>query len=475
MAKPILPASYVNFMDGQLPKGPVPSGIFVFVGVGDGSATNLAVTPVNSPNSIVSLFGIGPLARDLTAFFLSGAGFCYAIQVPSSAVGSIGAPVVGGFTGLSITGTVKNSYRIVGRLLVPGDVSVAQYEISLDGGRTFGPAQVLKATLNKIIGPDGLDTGLVFSVTKTEDYLIGDANFTCTTVAPKASDAELFAASDVAIQTAGLFFNAFHFSQDFADLSAAISFYSSVQTKLDVAAETWSKFLAAICQAPSSAVATGSAALAFAQGLRAGFGGKRVMVAGQVAVIKTQGGQHTMSISSVLAARRSQLEPQNELGLVRAGQLTAVVDWAAGWGMSDIMGIDPIKNVATIRTHVGAAGFFPTFGRMTDPTSDYSLDCRRYVADLVATDSQVAGLSFLHLDVDPDSPEDSAQPLLDAVRGPARERIRRKQASRIEFSIPEGQDILTSEELVVEIGIVPMGHASWIRFNLGFKSPFAGA
>ena len=34
--------------------------------------------------------------------------------------------------------------------------------------------------------------------------------------------------------------------------------------------------------------------------------------------------------------------------------------------------------------------------------------------------------------------------------------------------------ILADEELVVEVGVVPMGTASWIRFNLGFKSPFAG-
>ena len=53
MAKPLLPTAYVNFKDGQLARGPLPSGHFVFIGVGDGSASMGVVTPVNSPNDVV--------------------------------------------------------------------------------------------------------------------------------------------------------------------------------------------------------------------------------------------------------------------------------------------------------------------------------------------------------------------------------------------------------------------------------------
>ena len=139
-----------------------------------------------------------------------------------------------------------------------------------------------------------------------------------------------------------------------------------------------------------------------------------------------------------------------------------------------MIAVDQVKNTPTIRKHFGAAGFYPTNGWMTDPSSDYSADKFRLVADLCASDVRSAGVRFVKMDVDPDNVEASAKPLLDACRAPLEVRVARGQISAAELSIPSGQDILTSKELVVDVSIRPMASADWIRFKVGFQSPFAG-
>lgn len=478
--RPLLPSSYVVFKDGQLPRGPVPSGIFIFVGVGDGSATNSVVTPVTNPNDIPGLFGHGNLACDLTTFFLEGAGFAYAIQVPKITAGTIGAIAVGQFTGLTAAGTVRGGFDVRVRVTSGGILGVAQVKFSLDGGRTWGPPQVLKATAIEIVGPGNFKTGMtvlatpkIYVAETVADNVASAQDAVFAVSAPSTSDASILAAMDVAIQDPSLFFNAFHLSHRGADNTAALAFATSVAASLATAESTWFRYIYAIGQGPLD-MDTPAKGLAFAQALRAGAANNRVQFGAQPAIVKTLGGQKVLPISAVAAARRAQLEPQNDLGMTSAGQLLSIVDFAPGWGMAGVLAMDLVQNTVTIRKHVGAAGFYFTNGWMTDPSSDYSSDKRRLVADLIASDVRTAGVRFIKMDVDPDAIEASAKPLLDACQAPCDVRVFRKQASGVILSIPAGQDILTTEELIVEVAIRPMASASWIRFNVGFQSPFAG-
>lgn len=473
MAKPLLPAAYINFKDGQLPKGPLPSGLFIFIGVGNGSAANGVVTPVSSPNDIDGLFGQGPLARDLASAFLNGlGGIAYAIQLPSSTAGTIGSPTVGGFTAGALTGTVRNAFDVRVKPVIAGGFDVAQVAYSLDGGETWGAPQVLKSGANEIVGPGGYKPGLNFTTTLA-NVALTTAEFSCSTVAPKASDAEILAAMDTAIQDASLFFNGFHISHQHALTADLAVFAAAVQAKLVAAESTWHKYLYAVLQAPL-VVTTGATALTAAQALRAAFAGNRVQVCMQPMVMRSLGGSYVMNASSAIIARRASLNPQSDLAMVRAGALPGVVKYPSGWTDASITAIDQIRNVVTIRRHVGASGFYFTGDWMTDPTSDYKKSCFRLVADLVAADLRVAGLPFTSMDIDPDDVEGAAASLLQAARVPMDIRQSNKNFSRYELTVPEGQDILASEELVVEVALVPMAHASWIRFNMGFKSPFAG-
>ena len=472
MAKPLLPAPYVNFKDGQLPKGPLPSGLFVFIGVGDGAATTGALTPVNSPNDIRAQFGTGPLARYLTTAFLGGIGFAYGIQVAVGTAGTIGTPTIGQFTAGALAGTVKNLYQVRVKCVLAGALGVAQVQYSLDGGNTWGAAQVLKSGANAVIGPDNFDCGLTFTTT-VASATVGGANFSCDTVAPLPVDADITAAMDLAIQDASLFFNAFVLCVEKpmdALQSAQLMTWGS---KLDDAADTWFKYLYAIV--PSSLAGTTPAlALTSAQYSRANVASRRLQIAAMPAILKSLGGQYSMTIAPLMAARRAQLDPQNDLGMVRAGPLNPVVSFSSGWTDASITAIDQVKNGVTIRRHVGIGGFYFTNDWMSDPTSDYSKSCRRLIADLVAADLRTAAVPFTKMDIDPSDVSSSAEILLAACRGPLDVRKRNKQISAYTLSVPANQDILGTEELIVEVAIVPMGTASWIRFNLGFKSPFAG-
>ena len=480
MNRPLLPNSYVNFQDGQLPRGPVPSGIFIFIGVGDGSASNGVVTAVNSPNDIQGLFGVGPLARDLTTFFLSGGGFCYAIQLASTTPGSIGTVTVGQFTGLTAAGTPRGAWDIRGRIVVAGALGVAQIIYSFDGGNTWGSPQVLQAGANVVKGYGNFAPGITVTPTAMSYTMdpnpVGTASsveFSFQTVAPVVLQANILAAMDAAIQDPSLFFNSFHLCNAAADAATTASYGSSVAAKLDDAAATWFKYLYAVIQAP--ALSTGALAATFARTVRAAFTHNRVQLCIQPMQIKSLGGQYIMNISPVVVARRSILDPQNDVGIVSAGQLLSVVSYPpSGWSTSDVIALDQVQNNVTVHQIYGAAGFYVTNGWMTDPSSDYSQDKFRLVADLVATDVRTAGIHFIKMDVDPSDPAASAQPLLDVCSAPLAVRAQKKQISRFTLTIPPGQDVLTTETLIINVSLRPMASADWIQFNVGFESPFAG-
>jgi len=483
MSKPLLPNSFVNFQDGQLPRGPVPSGIFVFIGVGNGAATDGAITAVNTPNDIQRLFGVGPLAQDLVTFFLSGGGFCYAIKLASTTAGAAGTVTVGQFTGLTAGGSLLGAWDVRGRIVVGGTLGVAQIIYSLDGGSTWGPAQVLMAGANDVVAYGSFKPGL--QVTPTAMTYAVDPNaldaassqeFSFKVTAPTALTAAVIAAMDTAIQDQALFFNAFHLSGLPSDVlttaAAYITFAGTLATKLQDASDTWFKYLYIAHAIPLQT--SGAAAATFMRAVRAGFANNRVQIFSMPARVKSLGGQFIMATSAVGAARRSTLEPQNDLGIVSAGQLQSIVGYASGWSISDVIALDQIKNSVTIRQIFGAAGFYFTNGWMSDPSSDYAKDNLRMVADLCATDVRTAGIYFIKMDVDPLDPSASAETLLNVCRAPLAVRVKRKQMSRAQLSIQPGQDVLSTETLVVTVSIIPMASASWIQFNVGFQSPFTG-
>lgn len=481
MSRPALPNSYVVFKDGQLPKGPLSSGLPIFIGPGVGSAPANTLVPVNSPNDVVSLFGVGPLARDVSTFFMSGGNFCYALRLNEDTAGSIGTVTVGSFTGLTAGGVSHGEFDVRGRCVVAGTLGQAQVVFSLDGGRTWGAPQVLVAGANQVKGLGGFLPGLTvtptamsYTVDPNDLSASSSSEFRFKTVAPQATVANIKLALDALIQNPGLFFNLVHISYQAADAAATIVYAGDIAAKMLDAEQNWDRYIWAVIQAPIPADST--AAITAAQTIRAGFANKRVQLVIQPLIVKSLGGQFVMNPSAVAVARRMSLAPQNDLGLVAAGQLISVVDFAPGWTQAGVIGLDAVQNSITFRKIFGAAGIYPTNGWMTDPSSDYSMDKFRLIADLCAADVRTAGVGFIKMDIDPDDPERSAQPLIDSCKTPLLQRVnsRPPQLSGVEVTIPPGQDILTTKTLIVEVALKPIGSADWIQFNLGFKSPFTG-
>lgn len=478
--RPLLPNSYVNFLDNQLAKSPTPNGIFIFVGPGNGSATVGELTAINSPNDIQNLFGIGPLARDLVTFFLEGAGFCYAVQLAEATAGDIGTVTVGAFTGLVAGGTSHNAYKVRGRCVVGGALGEAQVKYSIDDGRNWSSAQVLKSGANVVYGSGNFNSGITVTPTAmtyvkdpTDLTEASDSDFTFTTVPPMADPAAILAAMTTQLADPTTTFNAFHVSGYAASTAADLaSFASDMQALLETAVTDYDRDVYATIHGPVPDSQAGAAT--FARAVRAAFAGNRVQFYFQPMVTKSLGGQFTMIPSAVGVSRRAQLDPQNELGIVSAGQLNTLVDFADGWTQAGVIALDQIENNVTFRKFRGLAGFYPTNGWMSDPTSDYSRDNFRQVADLCATDVRVAGLPFVKMDVDPSNPAKSAKGLLAVCGAPLSVRVIAGQIASYTLTIPSNQDILTSKELAVEVAIKPMATADWIKFNVGFKSPFTG-
>lgn len=191
-----LPAVTTTELDGALGAIPVGSKVLRIVGTSSLGPTNMPAG-YGSKKALQADFGIGPLvemaarALDLKCIAL----VCRSGQTTDGAMGTIDDSHVTG-TAVSFithTGSTKplDDYQVVVKVVTGGTTGAAGviYQVSLDGGRTFGPKTALGTAL--IIAP--ANTGVSFSITTGKTLVAGDY-WTATTTAPAPNASEVTAA-----------------------------------------------------------------------------------------------------------------------------------------------------------------------------------------------------------------------------------------------------------------------------------------
>jgi hypothetical protein len=213
--------------------------------------------------------------------------------------------------------------------------------------------------------------------------------------------------------------------------------------------------------------------------------GDRVQVVSALAAVSrlNHADQADENCIGIIAGRRSALALQNDLGLVAAGALANIVDWPSTWPnttaadksalQTAIEDLDSLRTV-TIRRFKGVGGFYPTNGPMSDGYSDVEIDAFRLVLDKAARIARVTALGFHKMDVSPSDVVGSTLQLKNAIQGALDSRMTGNgECVQAAVAIPDGQDIITTEEILVDISIIPFGHASWIGIRIGLTNPLA--
>jgi hypothetical protein len=179
-----------TFRDGGLSGGALASRKLAVLGVAPSGTVN-QLRSVSGIDAARSIFTSGPLAEALAVILALAGGPQLAMRVTASTAGTVGAvaslglgttltssvTLTGSGTGtIAVTGTPDREYAIKVKIIATGTETTATFQVSLDGGVTYGPTAT--ASTSYVLGTTGLTlafSGSTGAFVATEVY-----NFTST-------------------------------------------------------------------------------------------------------------------------------------------------------------------------------------------------------------------------------------------------------------------------------------------------------
>ncbi|NUN13493.1 MAG: DUF2586 family protein [Myxococcales bacterium] len=462
-----LPDVAVSALDFQLGALPVTAeGIHAKVGVASIATDDPIV--IGSLNDVRTLLGYGPLANACADSLMNGAKSIIAHSVAPATLGSIGSQ---SYTG---TGTLTPSvggagaydaFDLIVRIIKAGTLNEATFEYSLNGGASF-------------VGPFTVPSGGTFVIDNTGITLTFSGTFaagnqlTATTTAPEMNVGGAAAGIDALLDSP--------YAYEFVHVVGASdsTFWTSCASKASTA-EGQKRWIHFVCEGRKLSSPT-STWITNVLGDAASFADTRVsVVAGWLSVQDPiLGISRKRNGAGVYCGRLSSLPVQRSPGRVQDGALKSVLGHAAALTDAQIEQLDNARYV-TFRTFINAqtaVGMYVTLPRtMAVITSDYKYVMNRRVMDKALRLVREAAIPFLQDEVDlqPDASSASLARFQAVLEAPLDQMAADKEIVSGRVVIPEGQNIVGTSTIEVEVKIVPVGYMNYINATLGFELPEA--
>lgn len=468
-----LPSVTITVSDGALGlAGANPENLHAKLGLSSGGTANTVYSYGDISSAKAQLLA-GPLLEDVGFHLATAGGPVLAVPVTASNVGTVGTVTrtgTGPTPGLATTGTPRDAYNVIGKIITGGAVATASFQISFDGGVTFSPTYATAATVSTFAASTGLT--LTFAA---GTYVAGDT-YTFTTVAPTYSssdlntaiDALLADARDVAwIHVVGTVGGA----DDTTKISNFVALCAAVSTKMSTA-ENAKRWQFAIMEAPE--VAEGAWA---ASSVWAAFASTRISPAlGRITInSQVSARQTSRSVAVAYASRLAKTPVQEHPGRTARGALPGIVS------VSRDERATPNGDTArftTITTHPGVAGYFIASGKMAAPAgSDFADVMNRRVVDKACRLTNLGLFQFLNSDlrVDKDTGilfEADARTIEGFVDGVVRSSlVSNNGASDLEIVVNRASNVLSTKTIPTTVRVVPKGYANFITADVGLLNP----
>lgn len=472
--KPILPNAYVDVNNRNLGLSPSsPSGVFAYVGVCQGGTGAFdEIVAINSPNDVKNILGYGELVDDLLLHIGNKGKKVYAVPLDITTESTISAVTavragtsVGTITLAKTTDKkVTNKFNLKFLFTKSGVVGSAKLKISTDGGVNYG-AEIIMPLTYDIPG-----TNVTATFTVGEGGFELDDYFTATTTKPQPSTGDIEDAVDTLIADKTISFAGIAIA---ADCDAALA--ASLVSKLGVAEGDPSYIYGYVITKPALSTSETQVITQAATFLSTVTSDRLQLVTGEQVLIRSNhADQREGNILGIVTGRRSALGISEDIGLVAAGQVYGILGNRSGWTDTTIQELDALRTV-TARQFKGLSGWYITNGHMTDGFSDVKKDAWRLVLDKAATRTRLAALGSVKIKVDPTNVSDSTQMLQQTMQAELDLMAANDEIVSGVVSIPDGQDILTTDELKADVEVVPFGHASWIGITIGLVNPLRQA
>lgn len=473
--------------DGGLGRrGPAAAGVFAAVGpawLPVGGAEAGAITAITSPAQARARLGVGPLAK-LVERSLSLAGTtCYTVPF-EPVVGAITGPAeatlkfdgadaakaktkatdalrASGLTPCSlavrVTATNTADGKAAGAKMVPVIDGVAGAEFTLAGSKTSNKFEITGTGIEVTLTLKGASTKL----TVGSEW----------TIAVSVPDDDLTGGADL------LRVSRHRFEWIAAACVTDSGMWGTLATKAEEALKVDKRYLHFKCQvrAPLTDETPSGYATEIAK-LSGENTSDRVQVYGHWLLAANNAGRFevtpALDVACGWSARRRPHEPADatEYGAVPGveGLYPALTD-------GDLKVLNDAR-FAVFRSYPGVPGIYIGNARMlSEADSDFVDEDRRRVMDKACR--LVREKQFRHLNgtvlIGPDGQIAGARTLRRVSQQPLEQMVQRQEISDGGVEIDLAQDILSEEEIVTEVWVVPLGKQRRIRTTVSFRNPLA--
>lgn len=462
-----LPDVTVTALDFQLGFQPQNAeGIHAKLGI----ASIQTATPIviASLSDVRTLLGYGPLANACADSLANGARSIIAHSVAPSTAGAVTSQ---SYTG---TGTISagvggggayDAFDLVVRIIKAGGLNEATFEYSLNGGASF-------------VGPYTVPQGGTFNVDNTGIMLTFSATFAAGNQLVAVTSAPAMNVNGAGDGIDDLLESPFAFEFVHVVGASDNTFWTVCATKAGTA-EQQKRWIHFVCEGrPLSSPTT--TWITNVLGDAVAFVDTRVSVVASwlevldpiLSIPRKRNG------AGVYCGRVSTSPVQRSPGRTQDGPVRAVLGHATPLTDAQIEQLDAARYV-TFRTFTNAQsvmGMYVTLPRtMASPTSDYKYLMNRRAMDKALRLVREAALPYLQEEVDirPDSSSASLARFRAALEVPLDQMVAAGEVTRARVVIPEGQDIIGTSTVAVEIKVVPRGYMNHIEATLGFELPEA--
>lgn len=460
---------------------------------GDGRHLKIGASPVSAAAPIVvtgdmdaatlrARLGRSPLADAAMDAVQFGAGRLYCLPVAASTAGTIGeiSKTGKGSGTLSVTGTPVNAFALAVQITAQGERNTAAFQVSLDGGASFGEELTVPVTGEYAIP----DTGLTLRFSEAaEDQeaasFLAEDLFQFATTAPAMTNGDVLAA----LQTLRDFPEEYEFIHIVGPSSLPLwQAVSEAQIELR---EVYHKPVFVLLEAAYPDLEEGESLTDWALELEA----QRRQVknydlqvcAAWGRLVKLDGATQIVNLAGVASGLYARAGVQESIGKTRpeAGfaipetRLQALLPEALDSAVLEIL---DKADYLTFRKYDGLDGFYVYHTKMMSPAGSdfrYAEDVR--VKNKIIRETRKEGLLLLSDDIDLEDVQGELEARAKFMFAPLQKMIDAGEISAAEILVPEGQEqtILEDETMRVRVRYVSRGYIREVEVDLGRAQPGA--
>lgn len=458
----------IKITDGGLgASGSSGTGIHVKIGSSPASSEGyITVTNTMDAAKIKELLGDCPLADAVMDSIASGCAkiYCYPVQPSTNGTVSDVTTEKSGTGTLTIEGNPNNAYSVSVEITKSGASNTGTFIYTINGGGSWSD--------DITIPVDGsyadTVTGLIFKFSNESASFNEGDKFTFSTTAPSISNSDVLDAI-AKVKNLTILYEFIHIVG-----SSSKSLWASMAVEAQNFETAYKNPVFFVCEAPN--ITQGQTMDTYTASLldeRKGLASKYVqVVAARALYTKMDGSIKDVNVAGIICGLYSRADINQSIGEVREFPVQGILKLLPA-GMEDyISTLDEAKYV-TLRQYTGIEGYYVTNAWTMAPSgSDYQYAERIRVSNELVKQTRKAALVFMQSRVDMADVDKSLSLMAEEIQIPLERMVKDGTISSGRIVVPEGQDVLGTEEVDFIIRYVPVGYAREIEIDIGMENPY---